>query len=100
MISRAGSNGSRRRHDSLRGLRVTDGRIERVILGRVVVLMASAVPCWGFPSALGGLGGDALAVLERRVDRSPSGDHGGELLRASVADVLELRDADVLDARQ
>src|SRR5882757_828460 len=47
MISRAGSNGSRRRHDSLRGKRVTFGRTERVILGRVVVLMASAVPSWG-----------------------------------------------------
>src|ERR1700750_2196881 len=99
MISRAGSNGSRRRHGSLSGTRGTVGRIERVILGRVVVLMASAVPRWR-SSALGGLGGDALAVLDRSVDRRPPGDHRGELLGASVADILELRDADVLDARE
>src|SRR3954468_3233036 len=51
MISRAGSNGSRRRHDSLSGKRVTFGWIEGVISGRVVVLLASAVPCWGQPWA-------------------------------------------------
>jgi hypothetical protein len=44
------------------------------------------------------LGSDLLAVCERRIDRRPAGDDGRELLRALVANVLELRDADVLDA--
>src|SRR2546423_14010374 len=102
MMSRAGSSGSRRRHGSLSWKRVTFGWIEGVISGRIVVLMASAVPV--FPVvrqlAAGCLRCDVLAVLQRRVDRRPSGDHGGELLGALVSDVLELRDADVLHAGQ
>jgi hypothetical protein len=42
-------------------------------------------------------GGDVLAVRERRIDRCTA-DHGRELLSALVADALELRDADVLNA--
>src|SRR3954469_24327340 len=100
MMSSAGSRGSRRRHDSLSGLRVTFfGPIDGLISsGRIVVLMASAVPV-PRTSALGCLGRDVLAVLQRGVDRRPSRDHRRELLGALVAHVLELRDAHVLHAR-
>ena len=40
----AGKSGSRRRHESWRDLPPTDGGIVRLILGRTVVVMASAVP--------------------------------------------------------
>src|SRR6266536_4876100 len=49
---------------------------------------------------LSDLRGDVLAVLQRSVDLRSPGDHRRELLGALVADVLELRDPDVLDARQ
>src|SRR5918992_3231570 len=81
--SRAGSSGSRRRQESLRGRRPASAN------GAVALCVRSS------PHP----GGDVLAVLERRVDRGPPGDHRGELLGALVADVLELRDADVLDTR-
>src|SRR3954467_3700363 len=42
---------------------------------------------------------DLLALAERRRVLRRAGDHAREQLRAAVADVLELRDADVLHAR-
>src|ERR687895_2174367 len=83
--SRAGSSGSRRRHDSL----MRESRPTR--RGTAAVPASVSSP----PH----LGCDVLAVLERRIDRRPTGDHRGELLGALVADVLELRDADVLNPR-
>src|SRR5215211_6499584 len=48
MKSRAGSSGSRRRHESLRrDSRPTRGEIMRPIRGRTVLLMAPALPCPG-----------------------------------------------------
>ena len=44
------------------------------------------------------LRGDLLAVADRIVDLDAASDHAGELLGAAVADVLELRHADVLNA--
>src|SRR3954454_19977334 len=43
-------------------------------------------------------GGDVLAIRLRRIDRRPAADDRRELLGALVADILELGDADVLDA--
>src|SRR3954468_12111357 len=43
-------------------------------------------------------GGDVLAVRLRRIDRRSAADDRRELLGALVADILELGDADVLDA--
>src|SRR5919106_4691474 len=83
--SRAGNSGSRRRHASPRTNRPPAGRGTTPVLASV--------------RSSPDLGCDVLAVLERRVDRRPPGDHRGELLGALITHVLELRDADVLDAR-
>src|SRR5919197_5652622 len=43
---------------------------------------------------------DLLTGLNCSIDRLLSGDRRRELLRAAVSDILELRNPDVLDARQ
>src|SRR5215210_9398922 len=96
MMMSAGSSGSRRRHDSLRRKRWE----ARGCWTGPVVTSAAVVMASGTRGVLvGRRRGDLLAVREGRVDRRPSGDHRGELLRALVSDVLELRDPDVLHAR-
>src|SRR5215217_1321218 len=90
MMMSAGSSGSRRRHDSLRRMRgVAWSRpwTGPVVASAVVMALARRRR------------GDLLAVGERSVDVRPAGDHRGELLRALVPDVLELRDPHVLHAR-
>src|SRR5919106_2385246 len=77
----AGSSGNRRRHESERRIRL-DGA------GGAWLPELSSPPSPG---------GDALTVVDRCVDVRAPGDHRRELLSALVADVLELRDADVLD---
>src|SRR5918995_859640 len=88
----AGSRGRRRRH----------GRRSSSCLGAV----PSAAPgscrtvssCTAFSGSASDLGGDVLARTQRSVDVGSPGDDAGELLGAAVADVLELRDPDVLHA--
>ena len=101
MKSRAGSSGSRRRHDSLRRnrrpARGRDHAVDPRLSGGAHGAGGAVLPCVRSPPHSGC---DALAVLERGIDWRPPGDHRGELLGALVADVLELRDADILDPRK
>src|SRR3954471_21857524 len=95
MMSSAGRRGNRRRHDSLsRG-----GLSFRCFVGEA--LTASTVADMATDASRAGrLRRHVLAVLDRRVDRAATRDHRRELLRALITDVLELRNADVLDSRQ
>src|SRR5882724_6949829 len=83
--TRAGSSGSRRRHGEENGsptfpLRVVSAAVTNELL-------------------LDRLRGDLLTLRERTADARRAGDHAREQLRTLVADILELRDADVLHAR-
>src|SRR5213080_388456 len=82
--SSAGSSGSRRRHGEEKG----SPTFPFTVVASAAIVIA-LLDC---------LRGDLLALAERgRVLRRP-GDHAREELRAAVADILELRDADVLHA--
>src|SRR6185312_8864533 len=82
---RAGSSGSRRRHGEENGspafpFRVASAAVTADLLDR--------------------RSGDLLALGERVTVARGSGDHARKELCALVAHILELRDADVLHARQ
>src|SRR4029077_15260781 len=83
----AGRNGARRRHAD------PNGSATRPFAGTLSV--ASAVL---MNPLLDRLRCDVLALLERVGVLHRAGDHAREELRAAIADVLELRHADVLHA--
>ena len=82
----AGSSGSRRRHGEENGSPTFPLRV------------ASAAVTTDY-CLLDRLRGDLLALAERAADTRRPGDHAREELGALVADILELRDADVLHTR-
>src|SRR5439155_18040942 len=84
--SSAGSSGSRRRHAE------ENGSPTRPLSG----VTSAAVVMAALPDRLRR---DLLALAERAVQLRRAGDHAREELGAAVADVLELRDADVLHTR-
>src|SRR5262249_27001253 len=83
----AGSNGSRRRHAEEKG--------SPVLPFASVASTAEAVK----GGLLDRLRCDLLALTQRLCVLHGTGDHSREELRTAVADVLELRDPDVLHAR-
>src|SRR5919197_2137434 len=89
MKSSAGSNGSRRRHAEEKGSPTFP-------LTFSVVSAAVTVTTESLPDRARR---DFLALAKRRVALRRPGDHAREELGAPIADILELRNADVLHTR-
>src|ERR1700704_2867861 len=81
----AGSNGSRRRHGEENGSPTLPRSVAWAELTTELLLDRAR--------------GDLLALADRVGVLCRAGDHAREQLRAPVADVLELRDTDVLHTR-
>src|SRR5215208_3364476 len=90
MKSSAGSSGSRRRHGEVKGSPTFP----------LTFSVASAAVAVTTASLLDRARRDLLALAERRARLRRAGDHAREELGAPVADVLELRNADVLHTRE
>src|SRR5439155_8594950 len=88
--SSAGSSGSRRRHGEEKGSPTFPFPLLSVASAAVVV-MAELL--------LDRSRRDLLALAERSRVLRRTGDHAREELGAPIADILELRDADVLHTR-
>src|SRR5438094_4476502 len=89
--SSAGSSGSRRRHGEENGSPTFPFTVASSFTVASAALMESL---------LDRLRCDLLALAQCSRVLRRTGDHAREELRAPVADILELRDADVLDTRQ
>src|SRR4051794_13244136 len=83
--SSAGSSGSRRRHGEENGSPTLPRSVASAAVTASLLLDRAR--------------GDLLALTERGCVLRRAGDHAREELGAPVADVLELRDADVLHTR-
>src|SRR6266436_9566606 len=83
--SSAGSSGSRRRHGEENGSPTFPLSVASAVVTAEFLLDRSRR--------------DLLALAERRRVLRRTGDHAREELGAAVADILELRDADVLHTR-
>src|SRR6266480_7616003 len=84
--SSAGSSGSRRRHGEENG----SPTLPFSVTSAAIVMTELLLDC---------ARRDLLALAERRRVLRRTGDHAREELGAPVADILELRDADVLHTR-
>src|SRR5438105_6407191 len=89
--SRAGSSGARRRHGEEKGSPIFPSPLPLSVASAAVVVMAELL--------LDRSRCDLLTLAERGRVLRRTRDHAREELRAPVADVLELRDAEVLHAR-
>src|SRR6266511_1531448 len=89
MKSSAGSSGNRRRHGEEKG----SPTFPLTFSGASA---AVAVTTASLPDRARG---DFLALAERRAALRRPGDHAREELGAPIADVLELRNADILHTR-
>src|SRR5436190_1251310 len=90
VISSAGSSGSRRRHGEENGSRTLPFRVS------LPVSVASAAVTTGL---LNRVRRDPLALAYRVRVLHRSGNHAREELGTPIADILELRNADVLHTR-
>src|SRR5215216_7305920 len=86
--SSAGSSGSRRRHGEEKGSPFFPLTFSVASAAVAAMLLLDRAR------------GDLLALAERRARLRRAGDHAREELGAPVADVLELRNADVLHTRE
>src|SRR6266480_7679308 len=89
MKSSAGSRGSRRRHGEEKGSPTWPLAVGRTVTSAAVFMNR----------LLDRLRRDALTLAQRVAGLRRAGDHAREELGTAIADVLELRDADVLHAR-
>src|SRR6266536_1700954 len=89
--SSAGSSGSRRRHGEEKGSPTFPFPFPLSVASAVVVVMAELL--------LDRSRRDLLTLAERGRVLRRTGDHAREELGAPIADILELRDADVLHTR-
>src|SRR2546423_1113401 len=87
--SSAGSSGARRRHGEAKGSPTFPFPLS--VASAAVAVMTELL--------LDRARRDLLALTERRRVLHRTGDHAREELSAAVADILELRDADVLHTR-